>query len=458
MHDTSTTAQRHNMPPTTLERYLTELANVDMPYQTVYIEPGTKLQSFSSVIPGLSSILDLSPVLSSINDGDVGAALFWDTQKLRIVLPPLPIASQSLSVGLDTGPLLALFRTEPIIGVCLVRLGRFGIGVYQGSTLLNSKTDRRFVKGRHKKGGSSSNRFRRIREKQADELYKKVCTILQNQFGPYERKLDHLFLGGEASTLVGCKTFVLISTDKAVNPTSLMGASKRMAEIVCQVLDQESATRFVTVRFGNVLGSAGSVVPLFRKQIEDGGPVTVTHPDMTRYFMTMAEACQLILQASVAGSGQAIYVLNMGEPVKISDLAEQMIRLAGLRTDKDIRIEFTGLRPGEKLKEELFHDLESLSPTGFEKLLLADSREVDRETVLDGCRQLADACNDYDYQTIVRVMKRLVPEYREAKNDRSNGAKKVQATERGKGEIHNVKSPAGTTDNLRTEPVESSKS
>ena len=217
-----------------------------------------------------------------------------------------------------------------------------------------------------------------------------------------------------------------------------------MAEIVCQALDQESPTRFVTVRFGNVLGSAGSVVPLFRKQIEDGGPVTVTHPDMTRYFMTMAEACQLILQASVAGSGQAIYVLNMGEPVKISDLAEQMIRLAGLRTDKDIRIEFTGLRPGEKLKEELFHDLESLSPTGFEKLLLADRREVDRETVLDGCRQLADACNDYDYQTIVRVMQRLVPEYREAKNDWSDGAKKEQAAERGKGEIHNVKSSVGT--------------
>ena len=257
----------------------------------------------------------------------------------------------------------------------------------------------------------------------------------------------------EASTAAGCQTFVLISTDKAVNPTSLMGASKRLAEIVCQVLDQESSTRFVTVRFGNVLGSAGSVVPLFRKQIEGGGPVTVTHPDMTRYFMTMTEACQLILQASVAGDGQAIYVLNMGEPVKISDLAEQMIRLAGLRTDEDIRIEFTGLRPGEKLKEELFHDLESLSPTGFEKLLLADRREVDRETVLDGCRQLVDACNDYDYQTIVRVMQCLVPEYLEAKNDGSE-VEGLQTTERGKGETQDIKSPTGTTRDRETEPME----
>mgnify|MGYP000055257064 FL=1 len=203
MHDTPPAVQRHIMPPTTLERYLTKLANVDMPYQTVYIEPGAKLKSFLSVLPSLPPILDISPVLSSINDGDVGAVLFWDTEKLRIVLPPLPITRQSLSVGLDTGPLLALLRTEPIIGVCLVRLGRFGIGVYQGSTLLNSRTDRRFVKGRHKKGGSSSNRFRRIREKQADELYKKVCTILQQQFGPYEGKMNHLFLGGESSTLVG---------------------------------------------------------------------------------------------------------------------------------------------------------------------------------------------------------------------------------------------------------------
>ena len=215
----------------------------------------------------------------------------------------------------------------------------------------------------------------------------------------------------EASVIAGCKTFVLISTDKAVNPTSLMGASKRMAETVCQAFHKISDTSFVTVRFGNVLGSAGSVVPLFRKQIESGGPVTVTHPDMTRYFMTMSEACQLILQASTTENGEAIYLLDMGEPIKILDLAEQMIRLAGLRLEKDIQIEFTGLRPGEKIEEQLFHDLESLSPTEFDKLLLAEIRPLNHKNIISVCNQLSIACNEYDEKAIERILKDIVPEY-----------------------------------------------
>ena len=224
MYDNSTGAQRYVMQPTVLERYLGGLATVDMPFQTVYLGPETSLKSFSSIIPSLYSTPLIAPILAAINIGDVGAAVFWDTQTLRVVLPPLPIASKPLSAGLDIDPLLALLATEPMIGVCLVRLGRFGIGVYQGSIVLDSKTDRRFVKGRHKKGGSSSNRFRRIREKQADELYKKVCTMLQKHFEPYERKLDHLFLGGEASTLVGfsarctyLKTFDKIVRSRVLN-------------------------------------------------------------------------------------------------------------------------------------------------------------------------------------------------------------------------------------------------
>ena len=193
--------ERHIMSRPALERYLTELQQSG---QTAYLEAGATLKSFSAVLPEVPSIEALDPVLTAVNAADVGAAMFWDSQTLRVVLPPFPIAGKPVaSSGLDTTPLLELLQTEPVIGVCMVRLGRFGVGVYQGSKLIDSKTDRRFVKGRHKKGGSSSNRFRRIREKQADELYKKVCSVLQEHFEPYEQKLDHFFLGGEASTLVG---------------------------------------------------------------------------------------------------------------------------------------------------------------------------------------------------------------------------------------------------------------
>ena len=186
-----------------LERYLGQLEAAESPVQTVYLEPGLAVKSFTTVFKDLPTNGNYEAALTAVNTGDVGAALFWDQQVLRVVLPPIPVPAKPLAPVLDSAPLLELLKTEPMIGVCMVRLGRFGVGVYQGSTLLDSKTDRRFVKGRHKKGGSSSNRFRRIREKQADELYKKVCTVLREHFEPYERKLDHFFLGGEASTLVG---------------------------------------------------------------------------------------------------------------------------------------------------------------------------------------------------------------------------------------------------------------
>ncbi len=170
----------------------------------------------------------------------------------------------------------------------------------------------------------------------------------------------------------GCQTFVLISTDKAVNPTSIMGATKRAAEIICQAINEHSYTRFITVRFGNVLGSAGSVIPLFKEQIAKGGPITVTHTDISRYFMTIPEACQLILQAGVMGQGGEIFVLDMGDPVKIKYLAEQMVQLTGKTPYKDIKIIYTGLRPGEKLYEELFYIDEKLAKTTHTKILLAD--------------------------------------------------------------------------------------
>ncbi len=208
------------------------------------------------------------------------------------------------------------------------------------------------------------------------------------------------------------ETVVLISTDKAVNPTNVMGASKRIAEVYCQNADrQHPQTRFITVRFGNVLGSAGSVVPLFERQIRAGGPVTVTHPDMKRYFMTIPEACQLIMEAGAIGRGGEIFVLDMGEPVEISYLAEQMITLAGKRVGADVEIVYTGLRPGEKLVEELFHERENLAPTGREKLLLAQTRTVDWDWLNRQLDDLMSACERYDEGEVKRLVSDLVPEY-----------------------------------------------
>ena len=210
----------------------------------------------------------------------------------------------------------------------------------------------------------------------------------------------------------GCSEFLLISTDKAVNPSNVMGTSKRVAEIFCQNLNEHSNTRFITVRFGNVLGSAGSVVPLFRKQIREGGPVTVTHEDMERYFMTIPEAAQLILQSAVLGKGGEIFVLDMGEPVKIQYLAEQMIRLSGKEPNVDIDIVCTGLRPGEKLYEELFHEQEKLEHTSHEKILLARHREVDWDELTNVLDEVESACTAFDSPRLLQLITGLVPENR----------------------------------------------
>lgn len=203
------------------------------------------------------------------------------------------------------------------------------------------------------------------------EHFNVVEALQNNAYGTYQL--------ASACQAARVPTFVLVSTDKAVNPTNVMGASKRLAELICQGLqhrEKVSSTRFITVRFGNVLGSSGSVIPKFREQIAHGGPLTITHPEITRYFMSIPEAAQLVLQAATMGKGGEVFVLDMGTPVKIIDLARDMIKLSGLQ-ENDIRIEFTGLRPGEKLYEELLADDESTLPTSHEKLRIARARSAD---------------------------------------------------------------------------------
>lgn len=211
------------------------------------------------------------------------------------------------------------------------------------------------------------------------------------------------------------KTFVLISTDKAVRPTNIMGATKRTAEVICQQLNETSKTQFITVRFGNVLGSSGSVIPLFRKQLETGGPITVTHPDVTRFFMTILEACQLILQAASIGKGGEIFVLDMGEPIKIKYLAEQFIKSSGHVIGKDIAIEYIGLRPGEKLQEELFYENESLCKTQYRKIFTAQgqhntiSNDHSYEEIINKIYHMEDFFHE---KNLLNFLFEFVPEYK----------------------------------------------
>ena len=203
----------------------------------------------------------------------------------------------------------------------------------------------------------------------------------------------------------GCGVFLLISTDKAVNPSNIMGATKRAAEILCQQMNGRSRTRFLTVRFGNVLGSAGSVIPLFKAQIASGGPVTVTHRDITRYFMTIPEACGLILQSSVIGKGGEIFVLDMGEPVRIGYLAEQLILLSGKRPGQDIEIVYSGLRPGEKLYEELFYADEALLATTHPKIRVTPGTCADPTRFLQGIERLRLLCARDDEQELAEALR-----------------------------------------------------
>ena len=247
--------------------------------------------------------------------------------------------------------------------------------------------------------------------------YKHVPLMEDN---PYEAINTNVFGTQNIANLSAkyqVKKFVFVSTDKAVNPTNIMGASKRIAEIYVQSLnaklrlESDHHTMYITTRFGNVLGSNGSVIPLFKKQIEEGGPVTVTHPEITRYFMTIPEACQLVLEAGVMGNGGEIYIFDMGESIKIIDLAHKMINLSGFEVDKDIKITFTGLRPGEKLREELLNDNENTIGTHNPKIMIARVPEYNYLEVNNIINKLYDQKDSLKNDTLVKTMKKIVPEY-----------------------------------------------
>jgi FlaA1/EpsC-like NDP-sugar epimerase len=243
--------------------------------------------------------------------------------------------------------------------------------------------------------------------------YKHVPLMEQNPYEAVRVNVGGTTILTNLAVKYGVEKFVMVSTDKAVNPTNVMGASKRTCE---QILRSRSSlernkTQFVITRFGNVLGSNGSVIPIFRRQIEEGGPVTVTHPDITRYFMTIPEACQLVLEAGFMGSGGEIFVFDMGEPVKIVDLARQMIKLSGFEPDKDIKIEFTGLRPGEKLYEELLTDQEKTLPTYNSKVKIAEVADFDHVATLAKTVSLLQSCYKLTEEELVRKLAAIVPEY-----------------------------------------------
>jgi FlaA1/EpsC-like NDP-sugar epimerase len=244
--------------------------------------------------------------------------------------------------------------------------------------------------------------------------YKHVPLMENNPYEAIKTNVIGTRILSELAAEVGVEKFVMVSTDKAVNPTNVMGATKRLAEMYTQSMNQLEGvkTKFIATRFGNVLGSNGSVIPLFKKQIERGGPVTVTHPEITRYFMTIPEACELVLEAATMGQGGEVFVFDMGESVKIIDLAKKMITLSGLRVDKDIEIRYTGLRPGEKLYEELLNNDENTLPTHHPKILIAEVNTPSYAYMEVATNDLNHLLSSGTNNSIVAKIKEIIPEYK----------------------------------------------
>jgi FlaA1/EpsC-like NDP-sugar epimerase len=241
--------------------------------------------------------------------------------------------------------------------------------------------------------------------------YKHVPMMEWNPIEAVKNNILGTKIVADCAAQFGVQKFVFVSTDKAVNPVSIMGATKRAAEIYIQALSKSSKTVFMAVRFGNVLGSAGSVIPTFKKQIQSGGPVTVTHPEMTRYFMTITEASQLVIQAAALGKGGEIFVLDMGKSIKIIDLAHDLIRLSGFSTD-EIPIQFTGIRPGEKLIEELYIDSEKMSKTTHNKIFIGRIEPYPMEKVESALKLLDPVSESWNYNAVCEILSKIVPEFK----------------------------------------------
>ncbi|MFM7104925.1 MAG: UDP-N-acetylglucosamine 4,6-dehydratase family protein, partial [Flavobacteriales bacterium] len=261
-------------------------------------------------------------------------------------------------------------------------------------------------------------RMRRLMEHARPDIifhaaaYKHVPLMEDNPCEAVQTNVSGTRVMADLAIGFGVKVFVLVSTDKAVNPANVMGASKRAAEIYVQNLSSNTKCKFITTRFGNVLGSNGSVIPTFRRQILEGGPVTVTHREITRFFMTIPEAANLVLEASALGTGSEIFAFDMGESVRISDLAKRMVLLSGLVPGRDIEIQYTGLRPGEKLYEEVLSSKENSLPTHHPKILRASVREFDSQQVVSTIDELLTKCEIQDNDSVIQLLKKLIPEFK----------------------------------------------
>jgi FlaA1/EpsC-like NDP-sugar epimerase len=370
-------------------------------------------------IPPLAELIDNRVLVRQIREVQVEdllgrPAVCWDESGIRAGLAGkvVLVTGAGGSLGSELCRQMARYQPAAIVG-----LDQSETALYHIDQEMRERFPRVVF---HAEVGSVQNR-RRLDELFCEHrphavyhaaAYKHVPLMEAHLFEAVENNIFGTHEVARAARAAGVKTVVLVSSDKAVRPVSIMGATKRMAELVCLAANQEEKrTRFLAVRFGNVLGSNGSVIPRFRRQIAAGGPVTVTHPDMRRYFMTIAEAAQLVLQAAALGTGGEVFVLDMGEPVRILDLARKMILLSGLAPDADIRIEFSGIRPGEKLCEELSAYEEDTLPTRHSQIRVFSGSGVQREALSRCLEDLRDAVAARDREGAVLGLQELIPEY-----------------------------------------------